>query len=239
MRTIRVIGLFLFICLGLGTASAQSALKRVSFDFKTINVAQAIQLIYAEVLTSPYVLDPEVLTDVRQVSFRYSSDKGDVKAFVRTFLQSLGYLVHIKEGIDFISKQPLAEKREVIVEKEGFVYRPQFRDVSYLSRLLSPIFQGAFSVNRSIAGSSVQSDKPVPDGSATSLIDQNADVLIFTGTDNEISKLKKLLPQVDFQLGEVVVRGVVYEVNTSSKDGSAFGLLASLLSGKMQLGLAS
>lgn len=239
MRTIRAIGLFLFICLSLGTASAQSALKRVSFDFKTINVAQAIQLIYAEVLTSPYVLDPEVLTDVRQVSFRYSSDKGDVKAFVRTFLQSLGYLVHTKEGIDFISKQPLAEKREVIVEKEGFVYRPQFRDVSYLSRLLSPIFQGAFSVNRSIAGSSVQSDKPVPDGSATSLIDQNADVLIFTGTDNEISKLKKLLPQVDFQLGEVVVRGVVYEVNTSSKDGSAFGLLASLLSGKMQLGLGS
>jgi general secretion pathway protein D len=64
-------------------------------------------------------------------------------------------------------------------------------------------------------------------------------VLIFSGTDKEIDKLKKLLPQVDFQLGEVVVRGVVYEVNTSNKDGSAFGLLANLLNGNLQAGVGA
>ena len=239
MTKIKAIGAFLACSLMLGAATAQIASKRVSFDFKAINVAQVVQLIYGEVLTSPYVIDPEVLGDVRIVSFRYTSDKGDVKVFVRSFLDSLGYITTSKEGIDFITKRPAEEKREAIIEKEGFVYRPQYRDVSYLSRLLSPLFQGAFSVNRGISGSPLQSDKPVPDGSATALIDQNADVLIFTGTDKEISKLKKLLPQVDFQLGEVVVRGVVYEVNTSSKDGSAFGLLANLLSGKLQAGVGS
>lgn len=239
MTKIKAIGVFIAFTLAWGAVTAQVAAKRVSFDFKAINVAQVVQLIYGEVLTSPYVIDPEVLGDARIVSFRYSSNKGDVKAFVRSFLDSLGYITTSKEGIDFITKRPIEEKLEAIIEKEGFVYRPQYRDVSYLSRLLSPLFQGAFSVNRGISGSPLHSDKPVPDGSATALIDQNADVLIFTGTDKEIAKLKKLLPQVDFQLGEVVVRGVVYEVNTSSKDGSAFGLLANLLSGKLQAGIGA
>jgi general secretion pathway protein D len=239
MRQIRALGVFLACALALGLVFAQSAPKRVSFDFKGINVAQVVQLIYGEVLTSAYVIDPEVLGDARLVSFRYTSDKGDIKAFVRSFLESLGYVTRSKDGIDFITKRPVEEKREVTVEKDGFVYRPQYRDVSYLARLLAPMFQGGFSVNRAIAGSNVQSDKPVPDGSATSLIDQNADVLIFSGTDKEIDKLKKLLPQVDFQLGEVVVRGVVYEVNTSNKDGSAFGLLANLLNGNLQAGVGA
>jgi general secretion pathway protein D len=239
MRQIRALGVFLACTLALGLVLAQSAPKRVSFDFKGINVAQVVQLIYGEVLTSAYVIDPEVLGDARLVSFRYTSDKGDIKAFVRSFLESLGYVTRSKDGVDFITKRPIEEKREATVEKDGFVYRPQYRDVSYLARLLAPMFQGGFSVNRAISGSSVQSDKPVPDGSATSLIDQNADVLIFSGTEKEIDKLKKLLPQVDFQLGEVVVRGVVYEVNTSNKDGSAFGLLANLLNGNLQAGIGA
>jgi general secretion pathway protein D len=237
MRQIRALCLFLACALALGLVFAQTSPKRVSFDFKGINVAQVVQLIYGEVLTSAYVIDPEVLGDARLVSFRYTSDKGDIRFFVRSFLESLGYIIKSKEGIDFITKRPIEEKREATVEKDGFVYRPQYRDVSYLARLLAPMFQGGFSVNRAISGSNVQSDKPVPDGSATSLIDQNADVLIFSGTDKEIDKLKNLLPQVDFQLGEVVVRGVVYEVNTSNKDGSAFGLLANLINGNLQAGI--
>ena len=43
----------------------------------------------------------------------------------------------------------------------------------------------------------------------------------------------------DFALGEIAIRGVVYEVGTSEKDGSAFGLLASLLSGKVSLGIGA
>jgi general secretion pathway protein D len=85
----------------------------------------------------------------------------------------------------------------------------------------------------------VKPDRPTPEGSASALLDQNADVLVFSGTDKEIAKLKKLLPQVDFALGEVVVRGVVYEVTTSEKDGSAFGLLASIASGKLGIGIGS
>ena len=79
----------------------------------------------------------------------------------------------------------------------------------------------------------------MPEGSAASMIDQTADALVFSGSDKEIQKLKKLLPQVDLAIGEVVVRGVVYEVNTTDKDGSAFGVLASLFGGQLTYGLGA
>jgi type II secretory pathway component GspD/PulD (secretin) len=105
--------------------------------------------------------------------------------------------------------------------------------------LLSPFFHGSFSVNRPVVGKGVSTDKPVPDGSAADMMDQSADVLLFSGTEKEIDKLKKMLPQVDFQLGEVVVRGVVYEVSTTDKEGSAFGVVASLVGGNLKAGLGS
>ena len=222
-----------------GSASAQNAAKPVKFDFRAVNVAQVVQLIYGEVLTSPYVLDPEVLNDARIVSFRYSSDKGDLRAFVGAFLDSLGYTVQAQGGIDFITRRPEPEKREPVIEQEGFVYRPQYRDVHYLARLLAPLFQGAFSVNGLVASNAVGTDKPVQEGSATAMLDQSADVLVFTGTEKEIDRLRTLLPQVDFQRGEVAVRGLVYEVNTTDKEGSAFGLMASLLGGKLQAGVGA
>jgi general secretion pathway protein D len=239
MMRMAVVGAVLALGMGLGAANAQKVPQPVRFDFKAIGVAQVVQLIYSEALATPYVIDPEVLNDARAVSFRYGSDKGDIRGFLRTFLKTLGYEVSTENGIDLISKRPASIDKEPVVELDSYVYRPRYRDVNYLSRLLAPLFKGSFSVNRAVAGGGAKPDRPVPDGSAASLVDQNGDVLVFTGTAREIDQLKKLLPEVDFQLGEVVVRGVVYEVNVSDKDGSAFGLVASLLGGRLSAGVGS
>lgn len=240
MTRIKAVGLSFALCLALGTAAAESPSKPVKFDFQSVNVAQVIQLIYGQVLETPYVLDPEVLTDARAVSFRYSGEKNtEVRTFVKTFLASLGYEAQKRDGVDVIVKRNSDAQPEVTAELDGFVYRPMFRDVNYLARLLAPLFKGSFSVNRPVAGNGAKPDKPVPDGSAAAMIDQGADVLVFTGSAKEVEKLKKLLSQVDFQLGEVVVRGVVYEVSLSDKQGSAFGLLASLLGGKLTAGIGT
>lgn len=239
MRRMRVLGVVLALAMGVGESHAQQAPQPVRFDFKAINVAQVIQLIYGEALATPYVIDPDVLADSRVVSFRYSSDRGDIRAFAKTFLKSLGYSTISENGIDFITKHHVETKQEVAAELDVYVYRPKYRDVNYLSRLLAPLFKGSFSVNRAVPGAGAKSDRPPPDGSAASMVDQNGDVLMFSGAPKEIDQLKKLLPEVDFQLGEVVVRGVVYEVNVSDKDGSAFGLVASLLGGHFSAGIGS
>lgn len=217
---------------------AHSAPMMASFDLKMANVSEVLQLLYGEVMSTPYVLDPEVLGDTRLVSFRYKHGQGDLQAFVGEFLESLGYTVERKGGVDFVRKRKAEEAAPP--ETLLHLYRPKYRDVAYLARVLAPLFKGSFSVNRSIrASGQSMPEGHVPSGSAAALIDQDADVLLFSGTHPEIGKLQELLPQVDVATGEVLVRGLVYEVSRTDKSGSAFGLLANLLGGKLHLGIGS
>lgn len=127
---------------------AQAATSAASFDLQSANVAQVLQLIYGEALSTPYVLDPEVLNDARIVSFRYKNAQGDLQAFMGSFLESLGYAVERKNGVDFVRKRNTEEVPPP--EPRLHLYRPQYRDVAYLARVMAPLFHGAFSVNRSI-----------------------------------------------------------------------------------------
>ena len=126
MTRIKAVSLFLALCMGMGAALAENASKPVKFDFRSVSVAQVIQLIYADVLGTPYVLDPEVLTDARVVSFKYSGDKNEeVRLFVKTFLASLGYVAQHRDGVDVIAKRQDETKPEPAAELDGFVYRPR------------------------------------------------------------------------------------------------------------------
>ena len=232
--------LALLLCLSVRCASAApvSGVMPVRFDFQMVNVSQVVQLIYSEAIKTPYVMDPDVLTDARSVSFRYDSGKGDLTAFVHAFFDSLGLEVTARNGIDFIHRRKQEEKQDD--EKEVLVYRPRYRDVNYFTRMLSPLFHGSFTANRSVqAPPAAKMEKNAPEGTAAALIDQSADVLVFQGTSKEVAMLKKVLAQIDERQGEVMVRGVVYEVSSSDKDGSAFSLALNLLGGKLTAGLGA
>lgn len=211
------------------------------FDFQFAQVAQVLQVIYGEVLKTPYVLAPEVLTDQRTVSFRYDGTKGDLRAFLREFLESLGMQTQTRGGVDFVALKPRArEHLPPEEERDVVVYRPQHRSVAYLSSLLRPVFPTGLTSNRSVSApesSRVSMGANAPLGSAASMVDQNSDVLVFAGTGKESSMLRKLLPQLDVQGGEVAVRAVAYEVSSTKDHGSAFQLALNLLGGKLSMSL--
>ncbi len=245
MNRILSLCVLLFSLSGLATATpsvpaASSALLPTKFDFRGVNVASVVQLIYAEALHESYVIDPEVLIDARTVSFRFEGKKRDVPVFVTAFFDSLGLTVIRRGGIDFIAKKSpsIAAPGK---EAEVFIYRPRFRDGAYLVELLSPLVSGSFTSKRavhgSIVGDSAATDKVAPMGSAAASVDRQTDTLVFTGSLEDVVKLKKVLPQVDLPVGDVLVRGVLYEVQTDEKSGSAFGLALNLLRGSVKLGL--
>lgn len=206
----------------------------LAFEFAGAPVGHVVNLIYGDALKSSYVLSPELLADQRQVSFRFGGSVQAVRADLVKLLDSLGYAIADRGGLEFIGP-----KKELATETETFVYRPRFRDVGYLADLLRPLFKGEFTVNRPVAAPvASKTDAAVPAGSAAALVDRAADVLVFRGEVPEVKKLEKLLAQVDYQLGEVMVRGVVYEVQTGDSTGSAFGLAASLLSARLSINLA-
>lgn len=214
-------------------------LNVAKFDFRGINVAQVVQLIYSEALRDAYVIDPDVLSDQRTVSFRYDGTGEDLRSFVRSFFDSLGLEVVRRNGVDFVGRKQVKEVKPP--ELEPFVYRPRFRDGSYLAELLGPLFSGSFTARRGVRGTVSGSgadalNKSAPAGSASAAVDRQTDVLVFNGTAAEIAKLKKLLPQVDESAGDVLVRGVLYEVQTAKSDGSAFSLAVNVLGGKFAFG---
>lgn len=216
-----------------GLSFAAPVPSGVRFELDSVQVSQVLRIIYSEALKTDYVLDPQALADARLVSFRYDSAKGGIRPFLTKFLDSMGYQVETVGGVDFVKPKPPEAFKEP--ETDAFVYRVRHRDGSYLVDLLSPLFKGAFTVKRLVQ--SPLGDKSAlanaPPGSAAANIDRSSDTLVFSGSPKEISKLEKILPQVDIPGGQVLVRGVVYEVQTGAIDGSAFSLAASLLGGKL------
>lgn len=187
---------------------------------------------YRDVLKAPYLIDADVLKDDREISLRFESNKR-LDTDVAGLLDSLGLAVVRRNGVSVVSAKKTAE-----VESDVFIYRPRYRDASYLAELVRPLFKGQFTITRTIAAPAAVTQKntePAPQGSAAALIDRNSDALVFHGVAAEVRQLEKLLAQLDDRQGEVMVRGVVYEVGASDKDGSAFSLALNLLGGKFSL----
>lgn len=206
-----------------------------TFSFISMPVNQAANLIFNDALKVPYILSPDVVKDDRPVSFR-SPSKG-LMPYLVNFFDQLGYKLTVAGGLHVVQKRteaaPLAE------ESILHVYRPKNRESGYLARLISPVFKsGRFTQSKQIqapAGGALVKD--VSSTSAAGAIEQNADVLIFSGTQKEIEQLKTLYAQIDVPSGEISVRAVIYEVSSSKADGSAFQLLTNLLG--TQIGISS
>lgn len=230
--------------------------KGSSFDLRFVNVGQLVDLLYGDALKVPHVISSEVLNDQRVVSFQFDTKKGDLRAFVKVFLESQGYEVTTKDGVDFIDKKPPAER--VDPDRAVFVYHPRFRTAAYLSKVVTPLLAGRGSVmaqpsdlaaSTALGGSAgaavpagasgasvgLPAQPVVPKGLADGV--EVADDLVFSGSAEEVRDLRKLLPQLDTAPGEVVVRGWVYEVSDTSSGNSAFSIAAHVLDG--QLGISN
>lgn len=206
------------------TSSVFAFEKAPSLNFQSVNVSQVINLVYSDALKQPYVIDPSLLDDKRMVSFRFDSSKGDFKQFWNNFLNSLGFTLTSKNGVDFVT----VRKEEMATPQDSdiFIYTPKYRTVSYIVDLTSKLFKdGSFSVQRSIK---TNPNDPVPSnapaGSAASLINTNSEVMIFQGSASNIKFLKSVLDKVDTRTNDVMVNAVIYEVQLSNNKDTAFSL---------------
>ena len=228
-----ILCLFMLVMSPLFAATTDSINQKPSLDFRSVNVAQVIGLVYMEAIKVPYVLSPEILRDERMVSFRFDAANGDMRVFWKGFLDSLGYSIVQRSGVDFIGPKKVDQ---VEVDDELFVYRPMHRPVSYFVDLLQAGFKpGAFGIQRSVRPTSPSEKVPTdaPAGSAAASVNVEADVLFFHGTKQDIARVKAVLPLVDTAVGEVVVKAIVYEVTTGRSKESAFSLALSILGGRL------
>jgi len=254
--------LFVFLFALVGRVSAASAaLPGASFDFDSIPLAELVRVVYVQAFASvPYTVDPAVLQDHRPVSFRYHTGDGDFRPVFSAFLHGLGYELVTRGRLDVVRPVP-PERRLSTVEDAGqevFVYRPRFRDGAQLVEMVAPLFSGHFTSQRSMniappstpvssgspfGSASSQASGPAsvaaPPGSLLDLANRNASEIIFAGSSREVAALRKLLVQLDVDPGQVVVTGVLYEVNTGAQQTSALQLAVSILGDRFRFSFGS
>lgn len=234
----------------------------VTVDLQNVPMKDLVRLVYGEILGVNYVIDGMVQDDLRPVSLKLKNvTPKETAAVVRDVLESQGVVVESLAGVHFVRK---ADKKG---DNQDFrIYRPQYRSVSYLRDLMAPMFpQGAFSVKTAampvtavsgiastanqagqIANSSHNNNNNGTQAGAVSTINQGAnrtldadpDVLIVKGSDKDLQRFDKLVKQLDTLSGEVMVKAVIYEVQTTNKVGSAIDLALSVLSGKFGIKLS-
>lgn len=228
--------------------------KPLTLNFDKIQVVELVNFVYGDILKQNFALHPALIGNDKLVTVHFQSDfdKAKLFSFMENLLLGVGISIQKKPGYLFLS--PVAEKDQVEQDQEVFYYRAKYRSVSYIMDLTASLFKtGKFTGQRGVkapltesppvsvaASPQASNKKPVQDTgtSAYSLQDKNEqDAFIFQGSEKEISQLQKLLGQIDVPTGEVLVKGMVYEVTTGEKDGSAFGLALSLMQGKLGINI--
>lgn len=220
--------------------SVRRAVRRASssnFDLQGVTAAEVIQMIYSNAIREPYVLSPDVLSDDRPVSFRWSSGFGSLQGFLVRFLDSLGYKLERVGRVDFVSKYGADERYQ-----EVYIYRPKYRSVRYLSDMIKPILEGKFNTSNDVGTNDVTEQGGRGEATRTNAlgrIGRDSDTLVYRGPPENISKVKELLLSLDVPGAGVLVRGLVYEVGFSKKEGSVFSLITSLFDGSLKIGVNS
>ncbi|KGX49154.1 bacterial type II and III secretion system family protein [Burkholderia pseudomallei TSV44] len=231
-------------------APVSTPLKHVpgtAFDLRFVTVAQVVDLIYQDAMHTPYVLGPDVLADNRLVSFRLDDAVRDVRAVMVDFLDSLGFRVTTKNGVDYVARK--AADSRARVDQEVFVYRPRYRSAESLRSLVEPVIgtrsmipMSAIAATPSAVTSPVQvPGAPISTASdvavalAAAGVQARGNELVIVGSRDEVAMLRKLVPDLDTAPGEVVVRGWVYEVANTDSANSAWSIAVRLLSGQLRL----
>jgi general secretion pathway protein D len=204
---------------------AQTVALDTSFDFRLITISQAAQLFY-EAVKRPYIITADVLKDDRLTSYRTGTVKPD--AFLDVILDQYSFERLRASGMDVIRKKSASDADKITI-----VITPKHRTPNYISGLIQPLTDGKFSSSRAIKTSEAAPSQNTPTGSAAALIEQSADVLVFTGTKLDIDRIQALIPQLDTPQGEVIIKSVIYQVSSGKTEGNAFQLLGSILGGKL------
>ena len=114
----------------LATPAATDA-PRVNIDVG-MTVAQLVKTVYDDAVGTDYVLEPEVLEDKRRIGVRMFDFRK--KDSLPTLLNSLGYRLENRGGVDYVS---LIKKSD---DYDFFVYRPKHKSAAELKTALSGLF---------------------------------------------------------------------------------------------------
>lgn len=207
----------------------------VVFQMDNAPLPQVISLVWQNVFYRPFQLSPELAGDTRLVSF-YLNEKLDPRAFFISYLKRMNIgVITSRDGVDYIYAIRKEEKK---IPLSVYTYRPKYRSVSYLTSVLQGTLSGgSFSNHIQTVDYLTHSESNLNKGSGNSLASSvDSDVLVYSGTSDDIARIKRILPQVDLPQEQVSVSGFILEVQDNKRNASGLQIIADLF--KSRLGVS-
>lgn len=233
----------------------------LNIDLHQVPFADLVRVVFNDVLKASYVVDSVLLADQHPVTFTLLNVTPEkAGAELKQLIETRGYDVVTASGVTYIRKRAEGFPDDA----ELFVYRPLHRSAQYLLDLSQSLFKsGSFVSSRNnqspftigqIGG--MPSGVPMVGGGVpvlgspgvgvgAGIIDQGLnrtlqtepDTIVFRGSAKEIGRLKNLYGQLDNSVGELLVKAIVFEVQTARRESSAVDLVFSILKGKLGVSL--
>lgn len=242
MRYILV--LFLFF-------SSSCFAEKVSLVFDDVKIVDFLRFYFSDVAKKPFVFQNGVNTFSGVVSLNLKDqESGKVESKVFEMARASGLSLVEKSGLVVVS----IASEDI---GEPVVYRPRHQSVGYLLDAAQSLFPGVrWASSRSGLASAPGLGQPASVGSgggpngaspgvplsnqngANSLLDRNPDMVVFRASEKRAAEVIRLLEILDKPSGDVLIKAVLYEVQTSKNDVSAVSLAGSLLSGKLGVKLS-
>lgn len=208
-----------------------------NLNFDSIRLNELAKLAYTQILETDFIADNDFNNDTRTASvYLKNKTKPQIKATVNAIIKSSGYDVSDEAGVVNITKRIHELQPDLI----PFYYKPKYRDVSYLTDMVSNIFKtGAFTFRRPVQATQEKPKDSTSDTgtNAYAQISKPQDAFIFNGTKQENALLEKLLMQLDTPENQVQITAYLYEVTNTDSSASSFSLAANVLGGVFKLNL--
>ncbi|HDK0046713.1 TPA: type II secretion system protein GspD [Escherichia coli] len=211
--------------------------KGVDLVLDSQPVSRVLPFLYQNVFHRPFILSPDLVSDPRLVSFHVTQNL-PLRSFFITWLKTLNIQIQERAGVDYLSVVKPPEP-----PKKTFFYTPRYRSVSYLASVLQNVVDGGIfssTVNMlDYTGSSANGDASEKTATRRLSHADNADILVYLGSEENIRRLRQIIPSVDVQADEVTVSGYVLEVQTTEHNGSGLQLIADLFKSRLHVSIGT
>lgn len=223
----------LLMAAALCSGAAFASTPKLVFD--QVPITELIRIYYADIAHKSFLIDDSALAINKRVSLTFQGKAASGYArMMKRALQVSGLELLEQDELDVIvSKQTAAST----TQQRLFVYQPKHREVAHLvDQLRSSFVDGQFTTQRAVSSTVAQEPgQQISDQGATANISRRSDMLTFRGSDQDIAKLRVLLPQLDIPEPQANVQLLVYEFQSGSQDSSALKAVADLLGGRLGL----
>lgn len=198
----------------------------VSLRFDRLPIVEAARLIYGQIDKESYILSPDFDASQSVVTLDLVTESPtQAKALFERYLKDVGFVVQRENGIVFLRQAAKAEQ-----PKFFRTYFPKFQPADSLRRLIDSALG-----RQNQGGNLIESNT---EATSTSVLGQSqsvSDVLIFTGSQNDVSAFDQLVTVLDVPIQQIHISAAVIEVSKSHSNQSALQVLAQFFNSNFEL----